>query len=153
MRSRLLQLLLTLSLAASVQAVLAQDDMSPEAGDEQGAEALAESAPADSEYLEFKPAFVTNYGGPGPLHYLKADIVVRVTGGERGTTAVRRHMPQLRHQVVMLLSRQEAEDIATMEGKELLRQQALAAVREVLEREEGRPFIEDLLFNNFIIQR
>lgn len=128
------------------QAVIgwAQDD---------GGEVDGAAAAARSQYLEMKPSFVTNYGGPGPLHYLKADIVLRIGGGEPGMLAVRHHMPRLRHELVMLLSRQLPEDIATMEGKELLRQQSLAAIRGVLEGEEGRPYVEDLLFNNFIIQR
>lgn len=104
------------------------------------------------EYIELAPSFVTNYGGPGPLHYLKADIVVRVSG-ERGVEAVRYHMPQLRHHLVMLLSRQTSESIATTDGKEQLRQQALTEVQEVLLKEEGASYVTDLLFNGFIVQR
>ncbi len=40
-----------------------------------------------------------------------------------------------------------------MAGRELLRQQALEAVREALVREEGEHHIQDLLFNAFIVQR
>lgn len=144
MREALLPLGLALLLCMSAQ-TLAQELM---------VELPSGTAPdTSSEYVELEPSFVTNYGGPGPLHYLKADIVVRVSGGEAGKTAVRHHMPQLRHSLVMLLSRQMPEDISTMEGKELLRQQALQAVQELLREEEGSAYIDDLLFNSFLVQR
>ena len=40
-----------------------------------------------------------------------------------------------------------------MEGKELLRQEALESVRDVLMKEEGVQYVEDLLFNSFIVRR
>lgn len=106
-----------------------------------------------TQYIELKPAFVTNYGGPGPLRFLKAEIALRVSGGELGIRGVRYHMPFIRHELVMLLSAQTPEDLETMEGKELLRQNALEVVRDVLVQEEGQQYVDDLLFNNFIVQR
>lgn len=106
-----------------------------------------------SQYVELKPAFVANFGGPGSLRYLQAEIVLRVGGGEEGVNGVRRHMPYIRHVLVMLFSRQEDDAIATMEGRELLRREALEAVRQVLLAEESTHHVDDLLFNNFIVQR
>jgi flagellar FliL protein len=40
-----------------------------------------------------------------------------------------------------------------MQGKEQIRQDALASVQKVLQEEEGKPIVTDLLFNNLIIQR
>ncbi len=120
------------------------------------AAAKKEEAPAaagpGAEYIELKPAFVTNYGSSGAIHFLKADVTLRVPDPLM-TAAVMRHMPQIRHTLVMLLSRQQEGDIATMEGKERLRVEALAAVRGVIEAEEGKPGVEDLLFTGFILQR
>ncbi|HUH36716.1 MAG TPA: flagellar basal body-associated FliL family protein [Spongiibacteraceae bacterium] len=124
-----------------------------------GSAAWAQTEPGEtdvvvgSQYIELKPAFVTNYGGPGPLRFLKAEIALRVSGGEQGIRGVRHHMPYIRHELIMLLSAQNPEDLETMEGKELLRQSALAAVRNVLIEEEGNQYVDDLLFNNFIVQR
>lgn len=117
---------------------------------EEGGEAAA-GGPG-LQYIELKPAFVTNYGGGGAIHFLKADVTLRVPDAQM-SAAVMRHMPQIRHTMVMLLSRQQDADVATMEGKEKLRQQALADVRAVIEAEEGKPGVEDLLFTGFILQR
>jgi flagellar FliL protein len=52
----------------------------------------------------------------------------------------------------MLFSQQTDETLSGPEAKEQLRQEALRQVREVLEQEEGKPLVDDLLFNNLIIQ-
>lgn len=104
------------------------------------------------QYVELKPAFVANYGGPGAMRYVKADLAVRVEGGE-AMAKVEHHAPQLRHHLVMLLSRQTDESLSTPEGKEALRQEALTAIRQVFEQEEGKPLVEDLLFTSLIVQR
>ena len=106
-----------------------------------------------SRYVDLKPAFTVNYGGVGKLRYLKTSITLRVAGGEAGHGGVRRHMPYIRHTLVMLLSKATEEDLSSMEGKELLRQNALEAVRTVLMKEEGEQFVLDLLFSSFIVQK
>jgi flagellar FliL protein len=112
-----------------------------------------ETVVVSSSYVDLKPAFVVNYGGVGRLRYLKADIALRVGNGDKGSSSVRQHMPYIRHALVMLMSRASEEDLSSMEGRELLRQNALEAVREVLLKEEGEHAVEDLLFNSFIVQR
>jgi flagellar FliL protein len=109
--------------------------------------------PQPTQYVDLKPAFVTNYGGAGRLRYLKAEITLRVGGGGKGPAGVRHHMPQIRHALVMLLSRQTEEELSTMEGREMLRHQALQAVQQVLLDEDGEQFVTDLLFKSFIVQR
>lgn len=106
-----------------------------------------------SEYIDIKPALITNYGGPGPIHFIKAEIALRIGKNPDDGMKVAHHMPHIRHALVMLFSRQTEESIATMEGKEQLRKDALSAIQNIIKEEEGKPIVEDLLFNNFIIQR
>ena len=141
MRSICLALLLVLNLLTA-SSVLAQDEA--EGG---------EAGPGSARYVDLKPAFVVNYGGAGRLRYLKTDIALRVGGGDKGPSAIRHHMPYIRHSLVMLMSRASEEDLSSMEGRELLRQNALEAVRDLLTREEGEQYVDDLLFNSFIVQR
>lgn len=114
-----------------------------------------EAAPAvsASEYLDLKPAIITNFGGVGPVHFVKAEIALRVGKNPEHSNAVQHHLPQIRHTLVMLLARQTDETLSTMQGKEQIRQDALVAVQKVLQDEEGKPMVEDVLFNNLIIQR
>ncbi len=110
-------------------------------------------APGSVSYLDLKPAFIVNYGGTGRLRYLKTDIALRLGGGPAGQSQIRHHMPYVRHTIVMRLSRATEEELSSMEGKELLRQSILEEVRDMLIREEGEHFVDDLLFNSFIVQR
>lgn len=118
--------------------------------------AAAEPAKVNSaEYVSIKPPFVVNLGSlaNGPrLSYLKTEIALR-TADKAAADAVKYHAPYLRNELVLLLSRQEVDNVATNEGKERLRQEALRTVQAVLLQEEGKPLVEDLLFSTFVVQR
>lgn len=146
---------LLLALTAVNPTALAQDEEdNPELADE-GAVA-EESAPVTDPgraiYIPFKPAFVVNYGGPGRLKFLKADISVRLTDA-KAANSVRHHMPYIRNNLVMLFSAQTDESISSQEGKEALRQEALAEVRNVIMQEDQQEGVVDLYFNTLLIQK
>lgn len=105
-----------------------------------------------NEYMDIKPALITNYGGPGPIHFLKAEITLRLSKTADAAETVAHHLPRIRHELIMLLSRQSEENLESMQGKEQLRQDALAAVQKVMKDESGNKNVEDLLFTNFVIQ-
>lgn len=105
------------------------------------------------QYVDLKPAFVANFGGPAPkLKFVKADISVRANTVE-AANLIEQHMPLIRNEIVLLLSAQAEADISSMEGQEKLRLEALERVKKVLEEETGSPTAEDLLFTNFVLQR
>ncbi|GGC96026.1 flagellar basal body-associated FliL family protein [Halopseudomonas salina] len=114
--------------------------------------AKAQDTPvAAAQYVELKPSFVGTVG-PGPkIQYMKVDVALRAND----PTAVPRieyHDPLIRNALVSLFAHETLESVATLEGKEALRSKALAAVREVLEEEEGTPLVDDLLFTNLVTQ-
>ena len=116
------------------------------------AEEPAEDAAATQTlYYALTPAMVGNYGSGERLKYYKADVALRISSKEV-EDRVKHHEPLIRHQLVMLFSQQTDETLSGPEAKEQLRQEALRQVREVLEQEEGKPLVDDLLFNNLIIQ-
>lgn len=102
-------------------------------------------------YVALTPSFVTNYGNDSRLHYLKVDISVRVESMPN-SHIVEQHTPQIRHQIILLLSQQTSEGVNTHEGRQKLRADALQAVQEVLKAEEGDKIVTDLLFDNFVVQ-
>ena len=115
-------------------------------------EAKEEVAPKVN-YITLTPPFVGNYGldGTPKLKVYKADVALRVTGDE-ATKLVKANEPLIRNQLVQLFSQQTDESLGSMDAKEKLRQEALKQVQQVLEQEEGKPYVEDLLFNNLILQ-
>ena len=125
--------------------------------------AVAEDAPADGEveaiggvvrYVALTPTFIANFGvsDSGHLRYVKADVTVRVSNKE-AEYAARYHLPALRNSLVLLLSRQDESTVSSSRGRETIKAQALIELREILEAEEGEPFIDDVLFTNFVVQR
>lgn len=103
-------------------------------------------------YIPLKPPFVVNYGGPGRLRFLKADITVRLQDAA-AASSLRHHMPYVRNNLVMLFSAQNEESLHSQEGKELLRQEALAEVRNVLQQEDRQGGVVDLFFNTILVQQ
>lgn len=111
----------------------------------------ADAALAKTIYYALVPALVGNYGSGGKLKYYKADIALRVSGSE-AEAKVKHHEPLIRNQLVTLFSQQTDASLGTVEAKEALRQEALKQVQTVLTQEEGKPLVDDLLFNNLIVQ-
>lgn len=102
-------------------------------------------------YISLAPALVGNFGSGPKLKFYKADIALRVAGG-MAEEKVKHHEPLIRNQLVMLFSQQTDATMGAADAKETLRQEALKQVQDVLNQEEGEPLVEDLLFNNLIIQ-
>src|SRR5690606_28449470 len=100
------------------------------------------------------PPFVVNLGPvSGPrLSYLKTEVALR-TSSKTAAEKVKYHLPYIRNELVLLLSRQDLASVSTNEGKEKLRGEALEKVRSVLQQEEGTPLVSDLLFSTFVVQR
>ncbi len=120
------------------------------ASEEAAAKEGEAAAPAVS-YIGLTPALVGNYGSGPKLKYYKADISLQVRSAE-AKAKVEHHEPLIRNQLVMIFSQQTDESLANQEGKEKLRQEALRQVQDVLQQEEGAPLVDDLLFNNLVVQ-
>lgn len=104
-------------------------------------------------YISLTPPFVGNYGldGSPKLKVYKADISLRVTGAD-AAKAVKDNEPLIRNQLVGLFTQQTAEGMSSVEAKEKLRQEALKQIQQVMNDETGKPMVDDLLFNNLIVQ-
>lgn len=105
------------------------------------------------EYIALTPGFIVSFGTEGRVGYLKADVSLRVA--TPAAAAVELHMPAIRHELIMLLSRQPPEVLAAQDKREALRLEALEHLRKFLE-EAGKvkpEEIQDLLFTSFFTQR
>jgi flagellar FliL protein len=117
------------------------------------AEEAKEGAAPKVSYISLTPPFVGNYGldGSPKLKVFKADVALRVTGDE-AAQAVKANEPLIRNQLVALFAQQTVEAMSNVEAKEKLRQEALKQTQQVMNDETGKPMVDDLLFNNLIIQ-
>ncbi len=114
----------------------------------------SEDEVSDITYVRLTKGMVLNYGDPSltRLRYLKVDVQVRVLTPD-DADVIEHHMPALQDALVMLFSAQDADTVRSIEGKENIRAMALSETQKVIEKEEGLPLIEDLLFTTFIVQR
>ena len=114
------------------------------------AASAAEEGPMVS-YINLVPAIVGNYAAGGnKLRFYKADIALRVLTVNKDR--VEKHEPLIRDQLVMLFAQKSEEDFAGIEGKEAIRLEALKMIQAALLQEEGEPLVDDLLFNNLVVQ-
>lgn len=117
------------------------------------AEAEKASNTRGYDYFEFKPGLVVSFGATGRVGFLKADVSLRVAS--EALPAVEAHLPALRHELIMLLSRQDEAGLGAGAPREALRLAALEAVRTLLAGAAGTEpeAVQDLLFTAFITQR
>ena len=119
---------------------------------EEQAEAEAEpEAPKQAIYYPLKPPIIVNYEAKGRQRYLQAELTL-MTREADVIGAVELHMPMIRNALVMLIGGQVYEEVQTAEGKEFLRLQCLQELQAIMEKEIGKPGIEQVLFTNFVMQ-
>lgn len=112
---------------------------------------VVEEAIVESTYIDLKPEFVINFRDRHDRpKFLKAEMSVAAKDSDM-EEVVQRHMPAIRNNLVLLLSRQVYDDLVPHEGKEALRLAALAEVQGVLEAQTGKPGVDDLFFSNFVM--
>lgn len=103
-------------------------------------------------YVALDPPFVVNFETEGLVRFLQ--ITVQVMTRDPATADLVHHNdPVVRNDLLLLFGNQRYEQIATREGKERLREEALAAVRRVVDSAGGRPeLIEAVYFTSFVMQ-
>ncbi|MCX7102701.1 MAG: flagellar basal body-associated FliL family protein [Methylobacter sp.] len=105
--------------------------MSVAAANEGAKEAEAETGP---KYMEMTPKFTVNLAEPKKFLLINVQLLVE---GASTIEAVKKHMPALRHELIMLYSGRPSDELQTMEQREALRQETTKIIRETLEKMEG----------------
>ncbi|MGZ4956019.1 MAG: flagellar basal body-associated FliL family protein [Methylobacter sp.] len=85
------------------------------------------------KYVEMAPKFTVNLAEP--KKYLLVDVQLLVEGANT-IAAVKKHMPALRHELIMLYSGRSSEGLQTMEQREALRHETTEVIRKTLEKME-----------------
>lgn len=102
-------------------------------------------------YISLDPPFVVNFADSGNARFLQITVEV-MTRDPKVEEHVKRHMPAIRNNLVMLFSSQTTESVSSLEGKEALREETLSSIQEILETETGEPGIEAVYFTSFVMQ-
>ena len=108
-------------------------------------------ATTDTVYHKFKPAFVVNFEDKGKLRFLQIDLSV-ATKLPSVIDALENHEPVIRNNLVLLYSSQKADELNSVEGKELLRKQTREAIQKIMMDNIGNPGIDEVFFTGFVVQ-
>jgi flagellar FliL protein len=91
--------------------------------------------------------FIANLADEGGSRYLKATFQIEFLGAAVPADVAGR-MPQIRDLLLTLLSSKTFEDVRTPEGKQQLREEIIARVNQVLDRDA----VKAVYFTEFIVQ-
>ncbi len=97
-------------------------------------EAKESEAEAGIKYMEMTPKFTVNLAEPKKILLINVQLLVE---GGATIASVKKHMPALRHELIMLYSGRPSDELQTMEQREALRQETTKVIRETLEKMEG----------------
>lgn len=110
-----------------------------------------DGTPRVAVYMDIEQPFVVNFQDEGQLRYLQITISV-MTKNPKVVEEMKRHMPLIRNNLVMLFSGQTREGIISREGKEKIRKEAEVEVQKILKEQTGNPGVKALYFTSFVMQ-
>ena len=102
------------------------------------------------EYLAID-SFTVNLQPENGDQYLRVAFTLQVDGVEQAEL-IKANMAKVRSRVLLLLSGKKASEINTVEGKQQLAGEILAAVKEPFAEHGDEQDVSDVLFTEFIIQ-
>lgn len=117
---------------------------------EANVEAEAE-LPKEALYVPLDPPFTVNFNDDGRTRFLQVSIEAQTRDPEIAKL-IEKHMPVIRNNLVLILSSQTAEQLASLEGKERLREEARAGIDQMLQDEAGKSGVEAVYFTSFVMQ-
>lgn len=115
------------------------------------AKAKARKAKAPISYVPLDPPFVVSFSGGTDVRFLQLSLEAG-TRDPAVAEQIREHRPAIRNNLVFLFKAQDPAELDTREGMEKLRAETLAAIREVLKAETGKPGVENVYFTSFVMQ-
>ncbi len=117
---------------------------------EEKAEEHAKPAKKEAIYKQLKQITV-GLQAPGRQRFLQVAITV-MSRDQAAIDGVNNHMALIENKLNLLLGGEVFEELQTNEGRELLRQKVMAAIQEILQQEIGQPGVEQVYFENFVMQ-
>ena len=109
------------------------------------------AASGEAFYFSLDPPFIVNFTGKSRARFLQVSIE-GLTRDASIKEEITKHFPQIRNNLVLLLSSKTYDELNTQEGKKALRKQVLGEIQSVLEAETGKEGIEDVYFTSFVMQ-
>ena len=111
----------------------------------------AEPLPEEVHYYNVQPEFVVNFKGKTRVKFLMIEMVV-ASHDEEVPVILSDHDPELRNSLLLLLAEQDSEVLKTAEGKQALRDAAMARIDEVVSNHYKPERILDVFITRLVMQ-
>lgn len=138
----------TLVMTGGIDALIAARDGEDATGGDGKRAAGRASAPI---YVELGEPFVVNFIEGNQIRYLQVKIEV-MTRDSSIPQAISTHLPKIRNNLVFMFSGFDYTSLATVTGKQKIRDEALAEIQGILNDEIGNPGVESVYFTSFVMQ-
>jgi flagellar FliL protein len=114
------------------------------------AAAHGEEGGKSAVYYAIDPPLVVNFEEGSAVRFLQISMEV-MAHDQKAVDSVQKNIPLIRNNLLLLMSNRNYQTMMSREGKETLRQEALTEIRAV-QKKEGGPDVDDLLFTSFVVQ-
>jgi len=101
-------------------------------------------------YYAIDPPLVVNFEDGSVVRFLQITMELMVHD-QKAVDSVQRNLPMIRNNLLLLMSNRNYQSLMSREGKEKLRAEALAEVRDV-QKKQGGGDVDDVLFTSFVVQ-
>lgn len=110
------------------------------------------SAKEAKDYVKIHPDLVVNLqSDDGQDRLLLVTLRAQVnTAAQRD--ALVRHMPAVRHELLMFMSEQPYLHLRSGEGRSWLQNEALRVIREALQEQTGQPQVKAVVFAEYVLE-
>ena len=124
-------------------------------GDKEAAEpsgpVLAQASSGPAIYHSLEPAFIVNFREERRARMMQVRMDV-LTRNPEVVTVMNEHMPMIRNNILILLSRKGYDDVISAEGKEALQGEVVEVIRQTLSPYVAPNAIEAIYFTSFVMQ-
>ena len=133
------------------------DDETAQTESSESADGKSSAADEDSAanleltYWPLEPPFVLNFEGKSKARYMQIGLEAAMNN-EKTFAAVKKHLPVIRSEIVLLLSGQKYEEMVTPEGKEQLRAELIEVINTILKQRKTKKGITNIYFTSFVMQ-
>ncbi len=124
------------------------EEHAEEAPEEEAAEGEGHAGPV---YLELGEPIIANLPSEKKSRTIKVNVVF-VIKNAAGEAKVKKHLPLLKSELLMMLSSTTVEALSSAEGQQTFREHVVEKMKETVAHEEKKPYIEKVLFTQFIMQ-
>ena len=107
--------------------------------------------PEDIFYHNIQPEFVVNFQGKSRVKFLMIEMVV-ATHDEKILPILTDHDPEIRNTLLGLLSEQNSDVLKTADGKQALRDDAMARLDKIVGRYYRTDRIKDVYITRLVMQ-